>query len=101
MGYRARSVELAVQRDRTLRSGPVYPVTLEDFHAVQGGGIGEFLRVASDLHHRLSDFIQRLVVYRRDEAIRVWRSWLREDPLVHPYKWLRPDMVSLLLFSSV
>ena len=20
------------------------------------------------------------------------RNWLREDPLVHPYKWLRPDM---------
>ena len=25
--------------------------------------------------------------------IRWWRSWLREDPLVHPYKWLRPDLV--------
>ena len=30
---------------------------------------------------------------RRDEAIRVWRNWLREDPLVHPYKWLKPDLV--------
>ena len=23
----------------------------------------------------------------------MWRNWLREDPLVHPYKWLRPDLV--------
>ena len=22
-----------------------------------------------------------------------WRNWLREDPFVHPYKWLRPDLV--------
>ena len=27
------------------------------------------------------------------EAIRGWRNWIREDPLVHPYKWLRPDLV--------
>ena len=33
------------------------------------------------------------MVYRRDEAIRGWRNWVREDPLVHPYKWLRPDLV--------
>ena len=34
-----------------------------------------------------------MLVHRRDEAIRGWRNWLREDPLVHPYKWLRPDLV--------
>ena len=32
-------------------------------------------------------------MHRRDEAIRGWRSWIREDPLVHPYRWLRPDLV--------
>ena len=36
----ARSVELTVQLDRILRAGPAYPVTLEDFHTVQGSGIG-------------------------------------------------------------
>ena len=25
--------------------------------------------------------------------MREWRNWLRKDPLVHPYKWLRPDLV--------
>ena len=34
------------------------------------------------------------VVHRRDEAIRRWRNWIREDPLVHPYRWLRPDLVT-------
>ena len=33
------------------------------------------------------------MVYRRDEAIRGWRNWIREDPSVHPYRWLRPDLV--------
>ena len=30
---------------------------------------------------------------RREDAIRGWRGWLREDPFVHPYKWLRPELV--------
>ena len=60
---------------------------------VQGGDLGWFHEVFSDLHARLSDFIHRVVVHCRDEAIRSWRGWLREDPLVRPYRWLRPDLV--------
>ena len=45
------------------------------------------------LHRRLSDFIHAVVVHRRAEAIRGWKGWLREDPFVHPYKWLRPELV--------
>ena len=30
---------------------------------------------------------------RKDRAVQGWRAWLLEDPLVHPYKWLRPDLV--------
>ena len=52
-----------------------------------------FYHLVCGVHRWLSDSIHGLVVHRRDEAIRVWRNWLREDPLVHPYKWLRPDMV--------
>ena len=37
--------------------------------------------------------IRRVVVHRMDEAIRGWRNWSREDPLVHPCKWLRPDLM--------
>ena len=64
-----------------------------NFHAVEGSGLGDFHRFVSGVHHRLSDFIHGVVVHRGDEAIRGWRNWLREDPLVHPYKWLRPDWV--------
>ena len=46
-------------------------------------------------------FILSFVVHRRDEAIRGWRNWIREDPLVHPYKWLRPDLVPPAPFFSV
>ena len=38
----------------------------------------------SDVDHRLSDFIHAVVAHRRDEAIRGWRNWVREDPMVHP-----------------
>ena len=55
------------------------------------GGMG--IDAVSDVHHRFSDFIHATVVHRRDEAIREWRNWIREDPLVHSYWWLRPDLV--------
>ena len=61
--------------------------------SVRFGCIGDFHRVVADVHHRLSDFIHAVVVHRRDEAIREWRNWIGEDPMVHPYKWLRPDFV--------
>ena len=86
----SRSVELTAQWDRILAVGPLYPVTVGHLGSVQGLGVGEFHRVVSDLHQRLSDCIHAGVVHRRDDAIRGWRNWVREDPLVHPYKWLRP-----------
>ena len=89
----SRSVELTAQWDEILAVGPLYPVTLDDLHVVEGSGLGDFHRVVSCVHHRLSDFIHEVVVHRRDEAIRGWCNWLREDPLVHPYKWLRPGLV--------
>ena len=39
----ARSVELTAQWNRILALGPTYPVSLDDLHAVQGLGLGEFL----------------------------------------------------------
>ena len=79
----ARSIELTAQWDRILPVGPLFG----------GLGIGGFYEVVSALHRRLSDFVHAVVVHRRDDAIRGWRNWFREDPLVHPYKWLWPDLV--------
>ena len=89
----ARSVELAVQWDGILRVGPIHPVTAEDFLLGRGGDLGQCCQVVQCLHRRLSDFIHGVVVHRRDETIRGWSGWLREDLLVHPYTWLRPELV--------
>ena len=87
------SFELTAQWDRILALGPLYPVIVDDLCFDRGLGIGAFYRAASNVHRRLSDFIHAVVAYRRDEAIRGWRDWIREDPLVHRCRWLRPDLV--------
>ena len=61
----ARSVELTAQWDKILSIEPMHPVALDDLHAVEGSGLGDFRRV---VHHRLSDFIHGIVVHRRNEA---------------------------------
>ena len=88
----ARSVELTLQLAEILRIGSFYPVTLDDLQSVKGGGTGNVRRATGDLHGKLIDFVHKVAVHRGDEAIRWWRNWLREDPLVHPYK-VRPDLV--------
>ena len=90
----SRSVELTAQWDQILALGPMYPVTLDDLSVGRDLGIGAFFDAAAGVHRRLCDFIHQVVVHRRDAAIRGWRNWIREDPLVHPYRWLRPDLVS-------
>ena len=94
----SRSVELSAQWDRILGIGPLFPVTLDDFQALRGAGRGDFHHGVCCIHRRLCDFIHSVVVHRRDEAIRGWRNWVREDPLVHACKWLRPDLVPLAPF---
>ena len=89
----SRSIGLSAQWDKILSVGPLFPVTLDDFQALRGAGLGDFHHGVCCIHRRLYDFIHSIVVHRRDEAIRGWRNWIREDPLVHPYKWLRPDLV--------
>ena len=93
----ARSVELTAQWDKILAIGPCYPVIADDLGVVWGLGVGEFHHVVTGLHRRLSDFILSVVVHRRDDATRGWRNWIRE-PSIHPYKWLRPDLVPLAPF---
>ena len=51
----SRSVELAAQWDEILTVGPVYHVTLDDLHAVEGSDLGDFHRVVGGVHRRLSD----------------------------------------------
>ena len=71
----------------------MYPVTEDDLSVGRDLGIGAFFDVAAGVHRRLCEFVHQVVVHRRDEALGRWRNWIREDPLVHPYRWLRPDLV--------
>ena len=57
--FLARSVELTIQWDCIIRTGPVYPITLDDFQLVRDGRIGEFRGVVGDLHCRLTDFVHK------------------------------------------
>ena len=41
----------------------------------------------------LDGFLRQVVVSRRDDGIRRWNRWLREDLSSRPYAWLRPDFV--------
>ena len=42
----------------------------------------------------MSGFLRQVVASRRDDGIRQWNRWLREDLSSRPYVWLRPDFVS-------
>ena len=46
------------------------------------------------MYDNVVDFLHKVVVFRRDVAVRSWRSWLLEDDKVHPYRWLKPDLVA-------
>ena len=89
----SRSVELTAQWDKILALGPLHPVALDDLSFDRGMGVGAFFHAASGVHRRLGDSVHAVVVCRRDEAVRGWRNWVREDPMVHPFRWLRPDLV--------
>ena len=89
----SRSVDLTAQWDQILALGSMYPVTEDDLSVGRGLGIGAFFDFAAGVHRRFCDFIHQVLVNRGDEAVRGRRNWIREDPLVHPYRWLRPDLV--------
>ena len=82
----ARSLEISVQWDCILRAGPFHSVSADDLLRVREGELGWFHEVVQMLHCRLSVFIHRVVVLRRGATLRSWRDWLREDPLVRPYR---------------
>ena len=52
-----------------------------------------FFKWVFDSLETLNVFLRQVVVSRRDEGIRRWNRWLREDLSSRPYVWLRPDFV--------
>ena len=81
----ARGLDLNNQWSCIVDNGPVE--VLDWGHLVGGptAGLDDFcVRVGASID-RITDFVRQVVVHRRDFAI--------SDPLVHPYRWLRPDLV--------
>ena len=56
--------------------------------------------VVDDSIAKITEFVHQVVLERKDFAIRGWRRWVLEDPLVHPYRWLSPDNVPPAPFLS-
>ena len=62
-------------------------------------GLDEFGAWCDASIDKITEF-QQVVLHREDFAIGGWRSWVLEDPLVHPFWWLRPDLVPPAPFVS-
>ena len=78
--------------------GPLCSANLAISPAVGLSSFGDHVRVLYDV---VVDFLHKVVVSRKDVAVRSWRSWMLEDDKVHPYRWLKPDLVPLHLSSVV
>ena len=89
----ARDVQLLHLWDSVVRLGSLGSVRVEEYFAARDCGVVESRNLVAELYGRVSAFVKGLVAHRRSAGITAWRNWLREDPLVHPYKWLRADLV--------
>ena len=89
----ARDVQLLHLWDSVVRLGSLGSVHVQGYEAARVCGVCESRRIVAEWHGRVSTFVKGLVAFRRSAGITAWRNWLREDPLVHPYKWLRADLV--------
>ena len=87
----SRSVELTAQWDQILALGPMYPVILDDLSA--GRNLGSVIFMMLFLMFIIVLVISFMRLLFILEVRLGWRNWIREDPSVHPYRWLRPDLV--------
>ena len=88
-----RGLELTRQWGKVLRCGPLGTVTEERLRTLSGLRLPGFGVEVGLMHDELHEFLHDIVVCRKDCAVRGWRAWILEDPLVQPYRWLRPDLV--------
>ena len=89
----SRGLELTRQWDVILVAGPMGFVTAEALERASGLGLAEMEVLVAALHLDLDKFLQAIFRGRTDKAVQGWRAWLLEDPFMHPYQWLRPDLV--------
>ena len=89
----SRGLELTRQWDAIVAAGPMGTVTAGDLERISGLGLVDMEVCVAGLHLDLDKFLQAIVRNRKELALRSWKSWILEDPLVHPNRWLRPDLV--------
>ena len=76
------------------RHGPCGPIlSLQPWENWIPPDLHGFYRWVFDSLEVLNGFVRQVVVSRRDEGVRRWTRWLREDLSSRPYAWLRPDFV--------
>ena len=88
-----RGLELTRQWEKVLRGGPLGTVTEEQLRTVSGLQLPDFGVEVELMHNEMYRFLHDIVARRKDCAVRRWRAWILEDPLVHLYRWLSPDLV--------
>ena len=89
----SRGLELTRQWDTIVAGGPKGTVTADALARVTGLSLADMEVSVAGLHLDLDKFLPGVVGHRKEGAIQGWKTWILEDPLVHPYKWLRPDLV--------
>ena len=89
----ARSLELNEQWSCIARSGHVGCLDWASLENGPRAGLLEFQARVGDAIDAITDFVKKVVVSRKDFAVQGWRDWILEDPLVHPFRWLRSDLV--------
>ena len=88
------ALELSRQWSCVVRSGSVGFLDFDWLVAGPGVGLLNSVPEWRPLIGHITEFVQQVGIHRREFAVRGWRRWLLEDPLVHPYRWLRPDLVA-------
>ena len=76
------------------RHGPCGPISsLRPWDDWLPPDLHGFFKWVFDSLEVLNGFLRQVVISRRDDGIRKWTRWLREDLSSRLYVWLRPDFV--------
>ena len=88
-----RGLELHRQWSCILDEGPVGNLDWDSLVSAPRAGMDGFRVGVGVAIDAVTKFVQHVAALRRESAIHGWRNWILEDPLVHPYRWLRSDLV--------
>ena len=97
----ARSLELGAQWDAVVRAGSCGPFCWGDVAISPDFGLSVYGRCVRVPYNSSNTLLHDVVGHRGDVSVRCWRFWIWEDPLLHPYPWLRPDLPPSFVVTTV